>query len=159
MNTRTLFAILALSLAPVMAGASSPPPNEPVTYRDGDGPRYQDAHQRLDSRYRDERYREDSDRWDEEDQDASRMYDDDRGRAPPDNDVDEVIVRSAPNEVDYSAYGEAPSFRWLDRNSDGVIDEREARAYPPLANDFLYASGNRSAVPPARYKWWARQLH
>lgn len=36
-----------------------------------------------------------------------------------------------------------PAFSTLDRNGDGSIDESEAAAYALLANDFIYADGNR----------------
>lgn len=35
-----------------------------------------------------------------------------------------------------------PAFASLDRNSDGAVDEAEARAYITLANDFDYADTN-----------------
>jgi hypothetical protein len=36
-----------------------------------------------------------------------------------------------------------PAFSALDRNGDGSVDEGEAAAYALLANDFIYADGNR----------------
>lgn len=36
-----------------------------------------------------------------------------------------------------------PAFTTLDRNGDGSVDEGEAAAYTVLANDFIYADGNR----------------
>lgn len=36
-----------------------------------------------------------------------------------------------------------PAFTALDRNGDGSIDEGEAAGYALLANDFIYADGNR----------------
>lgn len=56
-------------------------------------------------------------------------------------------------------YGPTPSFQSLDQNGDGIIDESEASAYPLLANDFLYASGQTSRITPSRYRWWTTQAH
>lgn len=36
-----------------------------------------------------------------------------------------------------------PAFSALDRNGDGSVDADEAAAYALLANDFIYADGNR----------------
>ncbi len=57
-----------------------------------------------------------------------------------------------------SNYGPAPSFAKLDSNHDGYISTREAKAYPPLLNDFEYAAHNRKRVTKAEYERWTRQL-
>lgn len=72
-----------------------------------------------------------------------------------DGDGNRVEVHSHPGTVNYGEWGGPPYFEDLDANGDGVIDEDEAAAYPPLANDFLLASGGKDAVTPARYEWWA----
>lgn len=56
-------------------------------------------------------------------------------------------------------FGPPPSFKSLDTNGDGRIDQAEADAYPPLANDFLFASGQRSTISRAQYAQWVRTQH
>ncbi|MGH8184110.1 MAG: EF-hand domain-containing protein [Rhodanobacteraceae bacterium] len=56
-------------------------------------------------------------------------------------------------------YGPPPSFKSLDKNHDGRISEAEARAYPPLDSDFLYASGGGKSISRAQYKKWVQDLH
>lgn len=51
-------------------------------------------------------------------------------------------------------YGPPPSFTTLDTNHNGCISEDEARAYPPLDSDFLYASGQGKCISRAQYKKW-----
>lgn len=51
-------------------------------------------------------------------------------------------------------FGPPPTFASLDANHDGRISEAEARAYPPLDNDFLYASGGGTSISQARYSRW-----
>lgn len=63
-----------------------------------------------------------------------------------------VITSSMPRPT----YGPPPRFEDLDTNRDGVISEREAEAYPLLANDFLYASHHHRVITRAQYKHWAR---
>lgn len=54
-------------------------------------------------------------------------------------------------------FGAPPSFAQLDRRGSGYLDDAEAAAYPPLANDFLYADGNRDGrISRAEYERWAR---
>jgi hypothetical protein len=53
-------------------------------------------------------------------------------------------------------YGPAPSFAQLDRNGAGYIGSDQADAYPPLANDFIHADGNRDGrISRAEYERWA----
>ena len=53
-------------------------------------------------------------------------------------------------------YGPAPTFAQLDRNGAGYIGSDQADAYPPLANDFIHADGNRDGrVSRAEYERWA----
>lgn len=48
-----------------------------------------------------------------------------------------------------------PDFAALDTNHDGSISPDEARAYPPLANEFELADGNRNGkVSKAEYARW-----
>ena len=56
-------------------------------------------------------------------------------------------------------FGPPPSFKSLDTNGDGRIDQAEANAYPPLANDFLFASGHHSTISRAQYEQWVRTQH
>ncbi|MGH8233592.1 MAG: EF-hand domain-containing protein [Rhodanobacteraceae bacterium] len=56
-------------------------------------------------------------------------------------------------------YGPPPSFKSLDANHDGRISEAEARAYPPLDSDFLYASGEGKSISRAQYEKWVRNQH
>ena len=53
-------------------------------------------------------------------------------------------------------YGPPPPFKTLDANHDGRISEAEARAYPPLDSDFLYASGQGKFITRAQYEKWAK---
>lgn len=53
-------------------------------------------------------------------------------------------------------YGPPPSFQSLDTNHDGRISEAEARAYPPLDSDFLYASGQAKTISKAQYQKWVQ---
>lgn len=53
-------------------------------------------------------------------------------------------------------YGPPPSFQQLDTNHDGRISESEARAYPPLDSDFLYASGQAKTISKAQYQKWVQ---
>lgn len=57
------------------------------------------------------------------------------------------------------SYGPPPSFQALDVNHDGRISESEAQAYPPLDNDFLYASGQGKSISRAQYEKWVRDQH
>lgn len=52
-------------------------------------------------------------------------------------------------------FGPPPTFRSLDRNDNGRLSQAEAKAYPPLANSFLYASGGAKSINLAQYKHWA----
>lgn len=73
------------------------------------------------------------------------------------------VVQPAPNQnVEFTSsiaptvdYGPKPAFKDLDTNGDGVISEKEASAYPPLANDFLHASHGRHVITRAQYERWA----
>ncbi len=52
----------------------------------------------------------------------------------------------------------APAFASLDVNGNGAVDPSEAASYPPLANDFQYADGNRSgSVSKSEYARWVKQ--
>lgn len=53
-------------------------------------------------------------------------------------------------------YGPPPPFKSLDTNNDGRISETEARAYPPLDSDFLYASGQAKTISRAQYTKWVQ---
>ena len=53
-------------------------------------------------------------------------------------------------------YGPPPSFESLDGNGDHRISKQEASAYPPLANDFLHASGDRDRpISKQQYQRWS----
>lgn len=56
-------------------------------------------------------------------------------------------------------YGPPPPFSALDTNHDSHISQTEARAYPPLDSDFLYASGGRNSISRARYANWVKAEH
>ncbi|HEX7325524.1 MAG TPA: EF-hand domain-containing protein [Rhodanobacteraceae bacterium] len=56
-------------------------------------------------------------------------------------------------------YGPPPPFKSLDTNHDGRISEAEARAYPPLDSDFLFASGGAKTISRAQYEHWAKTQH
>lgn len=67
-----------------------------------------------------------------------------------------LIVHSAPAPA--PRIGPAPSFEQLSGGSK-TISEAQAVAYPPLANDFINADGNRnSGVSKAEYTQWIKQL-
>lgn len=55
-----------------------------------------------------------------------------------------------------ASYGPPPSFESLDSNGDHRISHAEASAYPPLANDFLHASGDRDQpINRHQYQRWS----
>lgn len=56
-------------------------------------------------------------------------------------------------------YGPPPAFATLDANHDGRISEAEARAYPPLDSDFLFASGGAASITKAQYQNWVKTQH
>lgn len=60
--------------------------------------------------------------------------------------------------ADVPTYGPPPSFKTLDTNHDGRISEAEASAYPPLDNDFLYASHGAKSISHAGYQAWVKGL-
>ena len=54
--------------------------------------------------------------------------------------------------------GPPPAFAQLDVNGDGMVDEGEARGYDLLANDLIYADGNRDGrVSAQEYARWTAQ--
>jgi hypothetical protein len=68
----------------------------------------------------------------------------------------EVTVNSAPAKAPDIA--PAPPFEQLS-NGGKSISEDQAEAYPPLANDFVHADGNRDGkVSKAEYQRWIKQL-
>jgi hypothetical protein len=66
----------------------------------------------------------------------------------------EVEIRQVP--IPEQRWAPAPAFADLDTDGNGSIDEHEASAYPPLANDFLYASHGKARVTAADYRRWAQ---
>ena len=70
----------------------------------------------------------------------------------------EVVICSGPGTPPGLNSGSPPPFRSLDTNGNGWIDESEASAYPPLANDFLYASHGKSTLNRASYERWASHV-
>ena len=76
----------------------------------------------------------------------------------PDSNGGNLTVRSGmPGQV--QQFGPPPAFKSLDTNGDGNIDHAEARAYPPLDSDFLFASHEGSTISRARYEHWVRTQH
>lgn len=68
----------------------------------------------------------------------------------------EVTVNSAPAKAPNIA--PAPPFEQLSSGGKS-ISEDQAEAYPPLANDFVHADGNRDGkVSKAEYQRWIKQL-
>lgn len=57
------------------------------------------------------------------------------------------------------SYGPPPAFKSLDTNHDGRISQDEAQAYPPIDNDFLYASGGAQSISRSQYEKWANERH
>lgn len=57
------------------------------------------------------------------------------------------------------SYGPPPAFKSLDSNHDGRIGEIEAQAYPPLDNDFLYASSGDQTISRGQYEKWVSGRH
>jgi hypothetical protein len=81
---------------------------------------------------------------------------------PPTNTADlrtpkgEVTVNSAPAGA--PAIAPPPSFEQLSGGGK-TISERQAHAYPPLANDFIHADSNRDGtISKAEYLQWLKQL-
>jgi hypothetical protein len=56
-------------------------------------------------------------------------------------------------------YGPPPPFTTLDTNSDGRISQAEAKAYPPLDSDFLFASRQARTISQAQYQRWVQDQH
>lgn len=54
------------------------------------------------------------------------------------------------------SFGPPPPFKTLDANHDGRISEAEARAYPPLDSDFLYASHGGTSISRTSYQSWVK---
>lgn len=53
------------------------------------------------------------------------------------------------------SFGTPPPFARLDHRSVGYITSMEADAYPPLANDFIYADSNRDGrISQLEYERW-----
>ena len=67
----------------------------------------------------------------------------------------EVVVNaSQPQARDF---GPPPPFDQLDTGHRGSITADQADAYPPLANDFIHADGNRDGrISRAEYERWTR---
>lgn len=57
------------------------------------------------------------------------------------------------------SYGPPPPFKTLDSNHNDRITQTEAKAYPPLANAFLYVSGGSKTISRARYNRWVKTQH
>ena len=55
-------------------------------------------------------------------------------------------------------YGPPPAFAKLDVNHDGYLTTAEARAYPPLLNDFEFASHGAKRISKAEFERWTKQL-
>lgn len=53
-------------------------------------------------------------------------------------------------------YGPPPPFKTLDTSNNGRISMAEARAYPPLESDFLFASNEGKTVSRAQYERWVK---
>ena len=54
-------------------------------------------------------------------------------------------------------YGPPPAFAQLAHRGAGFISADDADAYPPLANDFIYADANRDGrISKAEYERWAQ---
>jgi hypothetical protein len=65
----------------------------------------------------------------------------------------EVVVHSGQPAA--RGAGPAPSFAQL-AHANGYISSADADAYPPLANDFIYADSNRDGrISKAEYQRWA----
>lgn len=67
----------------------------------------------------------------------------------------EVIVHTGQPQA--TQYAPPPPFAQLDTRNAGYVTSDEANAYPPLANDFIHADGNRDGrVSRAEYERWAK---
>jgi len=67
----------------------------------------------------------------------------------------ELTVNSAPAPAPH--IGPAPAFEQL-AGSTGSINADQAKAYPPLANDFLHADGNEdNKISKTEYEHWVKQ--
>lgn len=53
-------------------------------------------------------------------------------------------------------YGPPPPFKTLDTSNNGRISMAEARAYPPLESDFLFASNQGKTISRAQYERWVK---
>jgi hypothetical protein len=68
----------------------------------------------------------------------------------------EVTINSAPANA--PVIPPAPPFEQLSGGSKSIT-EAQAEAYPPLANDFVHADGNRDGkISKTEYQRWLKQL-
>jgi uncharacterized iron-regulated membrane protein len=51
-----------------------------------------------------------------------------------------------------------PSFEQLSEGSN-VITKEQAKAFPPLANDFIYVSGHSDHITKSQYEHWLQHLN
>lgn len=67
----------------------------------------------------------------------------------------ELIVTTSQPPIGH--HGPAPAFAQLDAAHHGFLSPADASAYPPLANDFIFADSNRDGrISPAEYARWLR---
>lgn len=77
-------------------------------------------------------------------QDTVRHYTDAQGR--------EFIVRTGMPAPEH--YGAKPGFAELDRDRNGSISREEAKAFPPLANDFDFLAHGGAGISARQFAQW-----
>ncbi len=68
------------------------------------------------------------------------------------SDGTQVTVTSHQPPADH--YGPAPTFAQLDTDHSGFITREEAKAYPPLLNDFDYIAHHANRISKAQFERW-----
>jgi len=68
-----------------------------------------------------------------------------------------AISACIPASRRHATTGPPPAFAQLAHRGAGFISADDADAYPPLANDFIYADANRDGrISKAEYERWAQ---
>lgn len=75
-----------------------------------------------------------------------------------DNNGQQMIVCSTHGSSMVEKMGPPPSFKDLDQGHKGYLTEKDAEAYPPLANDFLDVSHETHRISRASYENWVRHF-
>ncbi|MCC7256411.1 MAG: hypothetical protein IT467_10845 [Dokdonella sp.] len=68
----------------------------------------------------------------------------------------ELIVTTSQPQAGH--FGAPPPFAQLDAGHRGYLTPADANAYPPLANDYIFADSNRDGrLSPREYRRWCTE--